>query len=331
MPLFNKTVVVPSTAVTTNQVLSAELPVNPLTYLDLTLLVKQSVLHTIVDPPDILADLSLVEVLLRGDPIISMSLQDLAAYSYATLGEWPDLVNHGNAAGQAIRATFRIPFGRRRFWAQECLPPFRRGDLILRLTAGSAFTDQSEVKVQVEATEILDATPVRYIKATTFSKTPTATGDNDADLPIGNRITKVVLFSTTVPSGTSEVTTVDKVAVLVDNVRLFYPETEWEAIHADFLAKGHAGLPRIHDHQHMYDPTLAAANQTTDRAQGEAFTLRQYGLLDFDPLTDPEMGYALLTAGRSRVHLRVTAGDTQQFRYIPAEVIELAPRAGGGT
>jgi hypothetical protein len=29
------------------------------------------------------------------------------------------------------------------------------------------------------------------------------------------------------------------------------------------------------------------------------------------------------------VHLRVTAGDTQPFRYIPAEVIELAPRAGG--
>ena len=55
--------------------------------------------------------------------------------------------------------------------------------------------------------------------------------------------------------------------------------------------------------------------------------LRQYGWRDFDPLGDPDMAYGLITAGRSRVHLRITADDTAAIRVLPVEVIGIAPRA----
>lgn len=327
MPVFNKTILVDEIAETAGSTRTEDLPVNPLSYIDYRLTVLQNALNTLVTPANILGYITTLEVLLRGDPIISMSLADLAAYGFALQGHWPDLQNHGNLANQRISAVFRIPFGRRRFWTQEVLPPFRRGDLTLRAVYAAAFANAASVIAHIETQEILDATPTHYLKATTFTKTPTIAGDADSDLPIGNRILKVLLFSTTVPAGAVATTSADRISLLFDNVRLFYPETRWEEVHADFLARGPAALARIWNHQHMYDPTLAAANQTTDRAQGATSDLRQYGLLDFDPLDDPDMAYALITAGRSRVHMRINHGDTAAVRYIPAEVIDLAPRA----
>lgn len=327
MPVFNKTILVDERSVAVSTTTTEDLPVNPLSYFDYRLTVLQSALNTLVDPTDILGYATTVEVLLRGDPIISMSLRDLAMHVFSLWGYWPDVQNHGNAANQRISMVFKIPFGRRAFWSQECLPPFRRGDLTFRAVYASAFTDGTGLLEHIETQEILDATPIRYLKTTTQPKTPSAAGDHDVDLPIGNRIIQALLFSTTVPAGTAETTSIDRASLLVDNVRLFYPESRWEELHADFLKKGGPALARIWNHQHMYDPTLAAANQTTDRAQGSTFDLRQYGLMDFDPLVDPELAYALITAGRSRIHLRINADDTQPIRVLPTEVIDLAPRA----
>lgn len=392
MPVFNKTILVDERAVVAGSTVTADLPVNPQPYIDYRLTALQTSGADFVDLDRMLGYVTTVEVLLRGDPIISMSLRDLAAYAAMLYGHWPKLQNRGGLANQRVSAVFRIPFGRRRFWTQELLPPFRRGDLTFRAVYAAAFNGAASLIEHIETQEILDATPVRYLKGTTFTKTPTAAGDADSDLPIGNRILKVLLFGTTVPDGIAETASVDRLALLVDNVRLFYPETRWEELHADLLEVLQGIVPEeIRRGEFSFNPgggdnSIAAATTEVNTAaiEGlgiddqvfvhpqtledglllESFSitaadvvsigvrnhtaaavataagtweylalpnraerlLRQYGLLDFDPLVDPEMGYALITAGRSRVHMRISHDDTQAVRYLPVEVIELAPR-----
>lgn len=328
MPFYIKSVLSSERAVVAGEQVTYDLPVNPLSYIDLRLTALQNALNTIVSPANLLADITSVEVLWRGSSIISGSLADIVRMAGALTGYWPDFQNHGNLANQRVSMVFKIPFGRRLFWPQEILPPVRRGELQLRLTYAAAFTNQASLIEHVETCEVPDAAPVRFLKYTTFPKTPTVAGDHDVDLPIGNPIIGALLFSTTVPAGTAETTSIDAVKLLMDNVEFFYSLSRWEEVHADFLRRlsSNGALARIWNHEHMYDPTAVAANQTTDRAQGATFDLRQYGWLEFDPLIDPEMAYALITAGRSRVHLRISADDVQPIRVLPVEVVGIEAR-----
>lgn len=326
MPFFIKSVLSSERAVVAGEQVTYDLPVNPLSYIDLRLTALQSALNTLIDPTDFLGYITSVEVLWRGASIVSVSLRDLAMVAGVLGGYWPDLQNHGNLASQRVSMVFKIPFGRKLFWTSEILPPVRRGELQLRLTYAATLTDASSLIEHIETLEVPDATPSRFLKYTTLPKTPSAAGDHDVDLPIGNPLVGMLLFSTTVPAGATETTSIDAVKLLVDNVEFFYPLSRWEEVHADFLRRSNGGLARIWNHQHMYDPTLVAANQTTDRAQGATYDLRQYGYLDFDPLVDPDMGYSLVTAGRARVNLRISADDVAAIRVIPIEVIPIAPR-----
>ena len=325
---FIKSALSTERAVVAGEQATYDLPVNPLSYLDLRLTVLQAALNTPVDPAAVLGYIPSVEVLWRGSSIWSASLRDTVMVAAALLGYWPDVQNHGNLANQRLSMLFKIPFGRRLYGGSELLPPVRRGELQLRLTYAAAFTGAASIIEHIETLEVPDATPVRFRKVTTLPKTPTAAGDHDVDLPIGNPISGVLLFSTTAPFGAAEATSIDAVKLLVDNTEFFYSQSRWEEVHADFLRRAGAALPRIWDHQHMYDPTLVAAHQTTDRVQGDTSMLRQYGWLEFDPLLDPDLGYALLTAGRSRVHLRISADDAEPIRVLPIEVISIAPAGG---
>lgn len=326
MPFFIRSVLSSERTIVAGEQVTYDLPVNPLSFIDLRITALQSALNTLTDPTDFLGIITSVEVLWRGSSLISGSLRDLAMVTAALTGYWPDLQNHGNAANQRVSMVFKIPFGRRFYWPREILPPVRRGELQLRLTYVTPFVDMVTPLEHIETLEIPDATPERFLKYTTLPKTPSASGDHDLDLPIGNPLVGALLFSTTVPAGTAETTSIDALKLLVDNVEFMYSQSRWEELHADFLRRSNAALPRIWNHQHMYDPTLAAANQTTDRAQGATSDLRQYGWLDFDPLVDPEMSYALITAGRARVHLRISADDTAAIRVLPVEMIPIAPR-----
>ena len=366
-----------------------DLPVNPLSFIDLRLTPVANALGASPVLEDILAYVPTVEVLWRGSSIVSASLADVAALVAALTGEFPKQENQRGVASQRTSLTTRIPFGRRRYWGQELLPPVRRGELQLRLTYAATLTRAASLIEHIETVEIPDATPTRFLKYTTFPKTPTAAGDHDVDLPIGNPIIGALLFSTTVPAGATETTSIDALKLLVDNVEFFYSQTRWEELHADFLTRLGPGIADRPSRGYSLsaDPASIAANTTgtvtvavpgavvgdvvsimahalavglvLGRAlvtsagvvtvqlgnvtvaaiddvatmysyvlwpQATIAALRQYGWLEFDPFVDPELAYALITAGRSRVHLRISADDTAAIRVVPVEMIAIAPR-----
>lgn len=299
--------------------LRVDLPVNPLSFLLMTIRAQTSTANTLPTLSNLLSVFSSVEILFKGSSIISASLADLARLS-VHLWRAPIAREHLNDDANAVTfVTVPVPFGRTPYDPVEAFPASRRGDLVMVQTIASTFTNITSVSVQTEAVELLDATPERFIKATTISKTPTATGDHDVDLPLGNPILGCLLFGTTVPSGSSFNASIGQVKLLIDNVEQYYSQANWETLH------NMASLRRVVDwdfegHTHLENLAAAYTQNVESGPPSDAVRIdNAYAYLDFDPLKDGS--YLLQTEGRGRVHLRITADVADAIRVLPVELI----------
>ena len=303
-----------------------DLPVNPLSHILLTVKALNNT-ATITNHRflvSLMAFISNVEVLFKGQAIMSGSLQDLAVLNALLTGVTPWQSNAVETDNSVRMATFMLSFSRRPYWMMEAFPPVRRGELQLRLTSGAAPTGLDTLVLQTETVELLDATPERFLKYTTQTKTPNATGNHDVDLPVGNPILGVQLFGTTVPTVASFNASIGQVRSLVDNVEVGFAETNWETLHGE-LGRRLKGMMEYQGHIHSVN-AAGAGREDTEQQEVEQEVSENYAYLDFDPLND--MSFALMTANRARVHLRINADVADAIRVIPVEMVSV--RGGGG-
>lgn len=298
------------------------LPVNPLSFVDIVLRGTALAANTLPTLANMLAVLTRIEVLFKGSSIISLTPADLFALQsfmgWAKQAPQP----HADTGADVWRLLLRVAFTRRPFWINEGFPASRAGELQIRYTPAATFTNVAGLSLEVETEEILDAQFQRFLKYTTLTRTPTATGESDLDLPIGNPYAAVLLFATTVPTGTAVTSSMRELRLLIDNQEAFIPRTRWDALHQNFQLR--AGLELwLLEHAHRAGAAIPAANELFEAAQWTgAHIMANYAALDFDPLMDG--AYFLQTAGRSRVQLRLNADVADVQRVIPIEMIELA-------
>lgn len=301
-----------------------DLPVNPLSMILLTVrcLNSTAALTDFSLINAVLAQIAKVEVLYKGSAIISGSLADLARLYGILLRKTPMQTSATYVTGTTRTVTIPICLGRRPFNVDECFPAVRRGELQLQLTSAAAQTGVATMTVQIETVELLDAKPTKFMKATTITKTPTATGDHDMDLPIGNQIMGALLFGTTVPTAASFNCSFGQLRLMVDNVEWGYARTNWETLHNE-LQRRVVEACQSSVHQHLENVAGAyAQNSTTDDNNSNVGFFDQYAYLDLDPNDDGM--WALDTTGRARIHLRVTADVADAIRVIPVELIDVA-------
>jgi len=300
-------------------VVSYDLPVNPLSHTLLTLKYAQDKVNDKLLFSNVLAILAKIEVLYKGSAVFSMS--GLDAYACGLLvnrfESW-SMNKDGNDDDERA-LTILIPHTRTLYSAAECFPRTTRGELILQVTYAAAFTDIDTVFAQFETVELPQASPEQFIKMTTLSRTPTATGQLDIELPIGNRISELVMWGETIPAGTADTATIDKMEILVDNINHFYSEANIETIHnmagRMFDAPGYHGY-----HVHRLDQAAFAQWDDTTPAIPADHVISNHLHLPFDIFRDGV--YALETAGRSDVIVRIDAGDTGDIRVIPVEIVK---------
>ncbi|MFQ5986638.1 MAG: hypothetical protein ACE5KQ_04710 [Thermoplasmata archaeon] len=301
--------------------IETNLGVNPISFLLITL--RAQVLAANINPTlaNLLAVFSSVDVRFKGTSIVSLSLADLFRMAAALWGRFPITSRISDPINETTTLTIPLPFARVPYWMNEAFPASRSGDLVLSLTIAAAFTNITGVTVQVEQIELLDAVPDQFLKYTTFNKTPTATGEHDTDLPLGNPIPGVLLFGTTVPTGTSFNASIGTLKLLVDNVENFYSLANWESLHNDFIIRA---FPEWDLSTELHRLAAAGVYAANDISQGPASVVRvhdTYAYLDFDPLRDNN--YLLETEGRGRVHLRINADVADAIRILPVEIIRL--------
>jgi len=321
---FLRQVLVQDEAVTVSTTRTDDLPVNPLSMILVTLrcLNDTGTIANYSTVQQLLLQVSRLEVLFKGSAIVSGSLADLARLTGLLLRNGPVQTVQSNVDNDARSVTVPILLGRAPFWPHECFPAVRRGELQLQTTFAAAQTGVDNFTFQVETVELLGATPSRFAKYTTISRTFAATGDNDVDLPIGNKIAGVLMFATTVPTGAALTSSIGQLRLLLDNVEHYYARTNWESLHNELVRKI-SETSQSAPHSHLENTAaMYAQNAQTEQDQQVLGFWNSYAYLDFDPHADDK--WLLETHGRSRIHLRVNADAADATRYLPLELIEVA-------
>jgi hypothetical protein len=231
-----------------------------------------------------------------------------------------------NMAGAAARqsVSFLLPFARRPYMHDEGFPATSRGNLRFFMTV----TDVSPgigtaTDFALEACELIEDTPGRFLKYTTLTRTPAATGRQRVPLPLGNEILKILLVDAETEITATEAFSWGRVKIMKDNVEQFYAESSAESLRFDL---GRAiPLARLgFGHQHGSDGTDAVVGQEVLPLNAPP---NQYSLLDFDPLNDGS--YALDTRGVSQLDIDVNVDSiaaAAAMRYLPVELIQVAQR-----
>lgn len=320
---FLRQVLVQDETLAVSTVRTDDLPVNPVSMILLTLrnLNDTGTLTDYQVVSSLLAQIAKVEVLFQGSAIISGSLADVARLTAILIGRPPKqlVMTHTNNNIRGI--TVPILLGRKPYWAEECFPAVRRGELQLQTTSAAAQTGIDTLTLQVETVELLGANPARYMKSTTISKTPSATGDHDLDLPLGNKLAGCLLFGTTAPTAASFNASIGQLRLLVDNVEAYYARANWESLLGDLQLRSSVS-PEV-DSLTVLENTAAlyTQNATSDKQNDTSF-FDQYRWLDLDPRQDDN--WLLDTKGRARVHLRINADVADAIRVMPVELVDVA-------
>ncbi len=307
------------------------LPVNPLSFLLFTVrsLNDTGTIAAYEWLDGMMAFFSNIEVRFKGHVIIGGRLRNLAILNGLLTGFVPVQGNVGETDDDTRFVTFMLSFSRRPYWREEAFPAVRSGELTLHIESAAAQGGFDGVTIQVETVELLGVNPSRFLKYTTQTAVFAATGQNDIDLPIGNPILGVLLDATTVPITTSFNSTAGQMRILVDNVETDYTLTNWETLHGE-LGRRLKGQYDWLGHRHSVNAG-GAGQEDSQSAQHDAESIENFAYMDFDPLED--MSYALVTEGKSRVQLRVTADVADTLRIIPVEMFNVAglPQRVGAT
>lgn len=254
----------------------------------------------------------------RGENIVMMRGDDMAAFNYFRWGMMPWEANSDNVDNERRAVVLPIPMGRWPYSPKSCFPKSSRGELTIELDIDIADTGYDGMRLSIECIELLDANPSEYEKKIASSQTWAATGDNDFDLPPGNVNRGILLFGTTGFGGASPAPSWGRIKVLLDNVEHGYAATDFEVAHMLPSLWGRH-MPVAAEHKHTVNAAGAGVEETTS-VFDIGLDLENYAFLDFDPTGDDT--FALDTRGKSRFHVRANAETADAVRAIPIEVIK---------
>lgn len=321
--MFTHSVVVPNETVTAGTSPSYDLPVSPLSFLAFTIKFAQNQANTQLSFANVAAMLSKLEVLYKGSAVCALNGIDLMAAGLLVCDFESWCVNLTGLDNDLLAFTFLVPFGRQMYSPIEAYPSTSRGELVLTPTWAASFTQIDGVSLQVEAVELPGATPERFLKMTSSSVTPSATGEFDVELPIGNQISDVILFGTTIPALNVATTTIQSISIRKNNSEFMYSKTHFETLHniAGRL-RAAPGYYSAHTHQ-MAAAAFAQYDHVTFPSPANHI-LPNHLLVPFD--VGRSGTHILRTDDANDLCIRIDAGDTNAVRVNPCEIVAISAR-----
>ena len=283
------------------EIKTIDLPVNPISFIMITL--SGFNVTNEATWAEIIAFLNKVTVIHEGNSIFNMESEDVAMNMVAH-GLGAPILTANIATDDACRElSLIVPFGRTLWNPNECFPASTRGEFQLQLDCTVPATSFDNGVIDVECCELPGATPETFMKSTLLNvAAPGATGDNDIGLPIGNKIAKLMLFSTTVPGAGSHTWGINEARVLLNNTEYGYVSARGKAVHGLLSAYG---LGKTHD--------IAAYGQLIPN---------NYILLDYDFWANNQ--YLLETDGASSLKLRMNMGVDEAAKIIINEIVDVS-------
>lgn len=294
---YRKTAIAQDVSFPISTTVTADMGVNPISHLIVTL--RSLNVTDEATLAELLARFGQITVTRFGETIFNMSAVDLQKHNSVMFRNMPIVANQV-ATDNAVRyVSLIVPFSREIYNPAEGLPKTLRGELQVQVTSGSSDAATDNATLQIEQVEMLDASPKRFMKTTTLSQTMVSGVENNIALPIGNDYAGIVIFSTTVPTGTAFTTTADKMKLLIDNVENTIVTTQWESAHGELLNR--IGQRAAYD------------------ASADNDDVVNYAILDFSPRNTDD--FLVQTKGKTQATLSITAGDANAVRAMISELV----------
>ncbi|MBA7702585.1 hypothetical protein ES703_111354 [subsurface metagenome] len=194
---------------------------------------------------------------------------------------------------------------------------------MIQRTWAASFTQIDGVSLQVEAVELPGANPERFLKMTSSSVTPSATGEFDVELPIGNQISDIILWGTTIPSADTATTTIQTIEVRKNNSEFMYSKSYFETLH-NMMGRMRAAPGYFGSHTHQMTAAAFAQYDHVSAPSPANHILANHLLVPFDVRRDGV--HILRTDDAKDLDIRIDAGDTNAVRVNPCEIVAVSAR-----
>lgn len=276
-----------------------------------------------------------VKVLYRGQSVLSMRGDDIAAYNYMRHGIIPREGNPSDTDNERRCVVLPIILGKYAYDSESCFPATRRGELSLELDIDVADTGYDNFRYSVETIELLGATPAEFERKVAISQTFAVTGDQSVALPVGNLIRGVMLFGTSGFTGAAPAPTWGRFGLYLDNQQVAFSASDFET--SLMLSQLNGRIPPygIDGHMHRLDATAAVTTQPTftsgpfevgDGSASLGSPMGNYTYLDLDPSRDDE--FSIDTAGAQNFQIRPNVETADAARILPVERVLTGAVAG---
>lgn len=316
------TTLVPSTTI-----VPINLPVNPLSRLILTIRATDAAETAAGIDRWISAFRNIVTNIFithKGENIIQGSLTDIAVLNAVYCLDFPAVFRPAQTGTPTHAVAFPINFSKKPFWASMGFPATSRGNLLFNASFGALPAAFTAPQFQIESIELIEDNPSSHLKYITNTRTPTATGQDDRSLPIGNPILGILLFDPNQVQATAGQRLWGQTKLLKDNVEQYVALSDWESLRQSL----NQDVPidrAVFDHRHVENLAAAYAQfaLSGSEIEGPDDTNAQYAFIDLDPNRD---GYwALDTAGAADLKLRAfidTGATLATVRWLPIEEVQ---------
>lgn len=194
---------------------------------------------------------------------------------------------------------------------------------MLQTTWAASFTQIDTASLQVEAVELPDAHPERFLKMTTSQVTPSGTAEFDMELPIGNQISDIVLWGTTIPAANVATRTITKIQVRKNNSEYMYSQANFETLH-NMMGRLRAAPGYWAEHIHQQDGGSFAQYQDSSAVKPGNHILSNHLLIPFDVRRDGV--HILKTDDANDLNIRIKPDVAAAVRMIPCEVVAVSAR-----
>jgi hypothetical protein len=315
-----------TTATPSTTIVPINLPVNPLAKLILTIRGTE-VAQTAADVYRMIAFFRTFVTNLfiahKGENVIQGSLTDLAMINAVYCKDYPAPFAKTPTTAVVRSCAFPLNFSPVPLWHDWGFPATSRGNLLFNATFGALPAGFSAMTFQIESIEMIEDDPAQHLKYITNTKTPTATGQDDRALPIGNPLLGILLFDPNQLGATLGQRLWGQTKLLKDNVEQYIALSDWEALRQAMYQREFFDLA-VFD-QRVQENLAAAYAQFANSAaliDGVDDAPSQYAYVDFDPISPSDQSYQMDTAGAADLKLRafIDAGATlSTVRWLPIE------------
>jgi len=229
---------------------------------------------------------------------------------------WGYLVNSSQTVDDVTGITFPLLFGAPYLNDKMCLPESLTNKKKLTLTFDIATAALDDLLIDISEVILPDASPLGYIKQEQIDVSAKGTGDKDLWLQTNWDLLKLLIYSPTVPTGTTYTSTIERAGLEIGDFAFGYKGVPWEHLHGELMDEIEGSGP-VEDHIHA-DPVSG----NTGMPVGLEHWIAKYGELDF--FYEKDLKWRAPLAGASSAKLKYNAGIDEAWSIICANYIPAA-------